>query len=41
VALGDWVRGHRLQTWLLDNGLEYRWEPGDAVLARVRADLQR
>jgi tRNA(Ile)-lysidine synthase len=41
VALGDWVRGHRLQTWLLDNGLEYRWEPGDSVLARVRADLQR
>lgn len=41
VALGDWVFGHRLQAWLLDNRLEYRWEPADSVLARVHADLQR
>jgi tRNA(Ile)-lysidine synthase len=41
VALGDWVRGHRLQTWLGDHGLAFRWEPGDAVLARLRTDLQR
>jgi tRNA(Ile)-lysidine synthase len=39
VALGDWLFGHRLQSWLLDNGLAYRWEPADSVLARVRADL--
>jgi tRNA(Ile)-lysidine synthase len=40
VALGDWVLGDRLQTWLRDHGLEYRWEPADSVLVRVHADLQ-
>lgn len=41
VALGDWVLGHRLQTWLAENDLEYRWSPADPVLIRVRADGQR
>lgn len=41
VALGDWMLGHRLRAWLLENGLEYHWEPDDSVLARMRADLQR
>lgn len=40
VALGDWALGHRLQAWLEEHGLEYRWDPADPVLARVRADLQ-
>jgi len=38
VALGDWVLGHRLQTWLFDHNLEYQWRPTDPVLNRVRAD---
>jgi tRNA(Ile)-lysidine synthase len=41
VALGDWVLGHRLQEWLSENGLEYRWEPTDPMLERLRADCQR
>ena len=41
VALGDWVLGHRLQDWLLESGLEYCWEPGDPVLARLRSDCHR
>ncbi len=41
VALGDWVLGHRLQDWLLENGLEFRWEPTDPVLERLHADCQR
>ncbi len=41
VALGDWVFGHRLQVWLTEKNLEYVWQPGDPVLARVRADCQR
>jgi tRNA(Ile)-lysidine synthase len=41
VALGDWIIGHRLQEWLLEQGLEFRWNPGDPVLSRVRADCQR
>lgn len=40
VALGDWVIGQRLRAWLEEHDLEYRWEPADPVLARVRADLQ-
>jgi tRNA(Ile)-lysidine synthase len=40
VALGDWVLGHRLRDWLLEHGLEYRWEPADPVLARLRSDCQ-
>ena len=41
VALGDWVLGHRLQWWLTENDLGYRWHPVDPVLARIRADCQR
>lgn len=41
VALGDWIIGHRLREWLAEHGLEYRWNPGDPVLSRVRADCQR
>ncbi len=41
VALGDWVFGHRLQVWLMENNLEYVWQPSDPVLVRVRADCQR
>ncbi len=41
VALGDWIIGHRLQEWLLENDLEYRWEPADPALARLRSDSQR
>jgi len=41
VALGDWVLGPRLQSWLAENDLEYRWNPADPVLVRVRADSQR
>jgi tRNA(Ile)-lysidine synthase len=40
VALGDWVIGPRLRAWLEEHDLEYRWEPADPVLVRVRADLQ-
>lgn len=40
VALGDWIIGHRLQWWLIENGLELTWQPHDPVLARVRADSQ-
>jgi tRNA(Ile)-lysidine synthase len=38
VALGDWVVGHRLRDWLLENDLHYAWEPADPVLARLRSD---
>lgn len=41
VALGDWVLGHRLQEWLIKNGLDYQWEPNDNVLARLHAESQR
>jgi len=41
VALGDWVLGHRLQIWLVENKLEYSWQPADPVLARLRSDCQR
>ena len=41
VALGDWILGHRLRDWLLENRLEYHWNPADPVLGRVRADCQR
>jgi tRNA(Ile)-lysidine synthase len=40
VALGDWALGHRLQMWLVENSLEWVWQPGDSVLARVRSDCQ-
>ena len=40
VALGDWILGHRLRAWLMEHGLEYRWNPADPVLSRVRADCQ-
>ena len=40
VALGDWVIGHRLGWWLVENGLELEWKPANAVLARVRRDCQ-
>ena len=40
VALGDWVIGHHLQDWLQENGLEYRWEPADPVLTRLRSDCR-
>jgi tRNA(Ile)-lysidine synthase len=41
VALGDWVVGHRLLWWLTENDLEYRWQPRDPVLVRLREDCQR
>jgi len=41
VALGDWMLGHRLRDWLRENGLQYRWQPADPVLARLRADCRR
>ncbi|MBT8049501.1 MAG: tRNA lysidine(34) synthetase TilS [Xanthomonadales bacterium] len=41
VALGDWVIGHRLQSWLFENNLTYQWRPSDPVLNRVRTDSQR
>ena len=40
VALGDWVIGQRLRTWLRENGLTYHWEPTHAVLIRVRNESQ-
>ena len=40
VALGDWVLGNRLQIWLVENNLEYSWQPGDPVLSRLRSDCQ-
>ena len=40
VALGDWVIGHRLQGWLQENGLTYRWEPSHPVLIRLRDESQ-
>ena len=40
VALGDWAIGHRLQWWLMENGLELEWKPADHVLTRVRRDCQ-
>jgi len=40
VALGDWVLGHRFQSWLLENNLKYQWRPSDPVLGRVRTDCQ-
>lgn len=41
VALGDWVIGHRLQSWLFENDLKYQWRPSDPVMGRVRTDCQR
>jgi tRNA(Ile)-lysidine synthase len=41
VALGDWMLGHRLQIWLLENNIEFLWQPRDPVLARVRSECQR
>jgi tRNA(Ile)-lysidine synthase len=41
VALGDWVIGHRLQAWLYENDLKFKWQPADPVLARLRMDCQR
>jgi tRNA(Ile)-lysidine synthetase-like protein len=41
VALGDWVIGHRLQNWLVQNDLKFQWRPSDPVLGRVRSDSQR
>jgi len=41
VAMGDWVIGHRLRRWLTENNLDYRWEPADPVLARLRSDCRR
>jgi tRNA(Ile)-lysidine synthase len=38
VALGDWILGHRLQLWLVENGVDWIWQPSDSVLARVRSD---
>jgi tRNA(Ile)-lysidine synthase len=40
VALGDWVLGHRLREWLLENDLDYQWQPDDSVLARLHAECQ-
>jgi tRNA(Ile)-lysidine synthase len=40
VALGDWVVSHRLRQWLAEKGLEYRWEPSDPVLVRLRTDCR-
>jgi tRNA(Ile)-lysidine synthase len=41
VALGDWVIGNRMQAWLYENDLKYKWQPADPVLARLRMDCQR
>jgi tRNA(Ile)-lysidine synthase len=41
AALGDWVIGHRLQAWLLENELELEWRPVNPVLMRLRNDNQR
>lgn len=41
VAIGDWAVDHRLRFWLAENDLDYVWQPGDPVLARVRSDCQR
>ena len=38
VALGDWVLAPRLQDWLQRHGLEYRWQPDDPALERIRRD---
>lgn len=40
VAIGDWVLDHRLQYWLVENNVEYLWQPLDPVLARIRSDCQ-
>lgn len=40
VALGDWLLAPRLQDWLHNNGLDYRWQPDDPVLDRLRRDSQ-
>jgi tRNA(Ile)-lysidine synthase len=40
VALGDWVIGHRLNWWLMENGLDLAWRPADPVLERLHADCQ-
>ena len=40
VALGDWVIGHRLISWLTEHELELVWKPADAALARVHSDCQ-
>jgi tRNA(Ile)-lysidine synthase len=40
VALGDWVLGHRLRDWLLENRLDYTWEPTDPLLSRLRSDCR-
>jgi len=41
VALGDWIVAARLQDWLVEHGLEYRWDPADPVLMRLRSECQR
>lgn len=38
VAVGDWKYGHRLRAWLRENDVEYRWDPADPVLVRMRAE---
>jgi len=40
VALGDWILGHRLRDWLRKNSLQYRWQPADPALARLRSDCR-
>jgi tRNA(Ile)-lysidine synthase len=37
VAIGDWFIADRLQTWLDENGVEYRWEPDSPLLSDLRS----
>jgi len=37
VAIGDWVIAHRLQSWLDNHDMEYRWEPGSPLLSDLRS----
>ena len=36
VAIGDWLMTEKLQTWLSERQLEYRWRPEQAQLLELR-----
>jgi tRNA(Ile)-lysidine synthase len=37
VAIGDWILGDKMKTWLKSNKLEYCWHPADPMLFELRS----
>ena len=37
VAVGDWIITDRLQNWLAEHGVEYRWDPDSPLLTDIRS----